>query len=194
MALDDIIKKIQEDADKKVKSLQDEYENEKQERLAEFNDYKEKFLEKTKKDAEEKAQLHRERLISRAQADANLELLKKKQELLSRVYKDAREKISKMDDQKKISLFADILEDIGIQKGTIIVPEGSTLDSDAFMKAISNKFDKANFERKTTDEFDMGFVLKTGKIRYDNTLDSLMAQSKEILQDRLVEILFAEQE
>jgi len=192
MALEDILKKIDEDADAEIKQLNEKLAAREKHLAEQFAAKQKQEIETAEKEAAAAASAHRERLVNHARYKAGLEVLSRKQELVKTLFDNAMKKIESLPANEKVNKFAAIAAAIGETEGTLIVGEkDNALNSASFIDAVRKKLPDSKLTLETSPNITGGFVLRAGRVLYDNTITSLSEQAKEHMQDKLIRMLFA---
>jgi len=185
LALDDVIKKINEDAEKRIAELNKEQEKEFQQIEKALKEKYENLEEKLKEEKKEHRRKTIERTLSTARSKLNIQFLAYKKELLRSVFDQAQNEVVKLSDDEYANFFIRNLKDINPKKGEIIIGKE---DYTRLKKALSKKFDK--LEYKKNEDFDYGLFLVVDNIRYDYTIKSIFSELAESLEAEISQTLF----
>ncbi len=183
MSLDNIINKIQQDAQaeidkinqetaKKIAKLEQEYE-------AKIDKLKAKMLDKVEKQARIKV----EQEVFKVSSQAKSKILQKKRELLDKAFKLAAEALSKLDSEKQKKILQTLLDALPNEEGAEIIVAESSLD---LVKSLAPKIRVSN----NTIPALGGFIYKSPKIEIDNTYESLVKVVREDIETKVASILF----
>lgn len=188
MALENIIQKIQSDAQKEIESIKKTSvaEADKLEREAEkeFQEIKNKLTDKLRKE--------QNKYLENAQnaIDSNMknEILKKKQESLNEVYKKFAQKIMKLPhkDYAKLILLPLLKQLPRLTNGQILCAER---DKNLIAEYLTKNTLPYKISEKNTDTMG-GFILQNEEIEINNTLNALVGQLKEETTIEAGKILF----
>jgi V/A-type H+/Na+-transporting ATPase subunit E len=134
------------------------------------------------------------RLKSRRESMANLEArkmkLSAKQEIISECFNDALSEIRQMPKQQYVQLLAAKLGEIGVKEGEILLNkkdlEGIGKDLLSAANANGGRFTLS----RDTIEAAGGFILRTGRIEMDSTLEMMVSSVKEKAMAEVVSALF----
>lgn len=184
MSLQDLIAEIEQIGEKKLKDLDEQFEK----------DLK-TLAEKNKKDREvavarmeKKATEASERVSARTDMLANTErkkqVLSKKREIMESVFIDALSNLATSPSYKKYLESSLKQAEKEVKEGIIIPAKGKKSVTE---EAIAETSYKIGEEGK----FHGGFILKTGKVEYDFTFDSMIEKTlRDELETKVANILF----
>lgn len=190
--------KILEDAHAKAADIELQAKREAEEimdsALKEAAKRKEALLSK----AEEEGLEEYRRLVSMAGLEGRREVLKVKQEMVESAFKKAMEKIVKMPDTE----YQKFLEEMAVSaatKGTgeIVLAEKDKKRIDRkFIDNINRRLEQAGKSASITLSKDSirasgGFVLKSGDIEVNSTLEIIFEMIKPVCESEVVKILFS---
>ncbi|MBN2543195.1 V-type ATP synthase subunit E [bacterium] len=190
MAFEDIIKKIKADHEAKESEAHKDHEK----RVDQLEKNQEQKLNDMLSSAKEKAKNEKkklyEQLLSIGEADLRRELLGKKQQLLDDAFLEARNKFLKQNKDEYQKKFASLISNLDQKEGKLLVglDDKDKLD-DGFKKLVEDKTG-GHFEYEISDKIKHGCVLVTGRIRYDFTLESLLSEVREKVEDKVIKALF----
>lgn len=193
--------------DKILKHIEDNAKAAADQILAKANEEAGAILAKARQEGErkcaqitERSKLEVQSCLSRAESAANLQekklILSAKQEIIGEVLNRAKETLKGKPDKE----YFDILLKM-IQKYALTQP-GKILFSDADKKRLPAGFDellqnclaeKDGCTLTVADEtanIDGGFILAYGDVEINCSFDALFAEAKDVLQDKVSEILF----
>lgn len=186
MALEDIIKSIQADAEKKISEINGKGKARRQEIEREWED---RILER-RKDILDRARMDVERKVHAAElllkASARERILSAKQELLDAVFSNALRELSALSDAEYVSFMEKLLSQLPVLSGDIISVSGK---EGLLKKALEKSGLKLNFSGDTCVGSG-GFVVHTSDVRVDNTIESLIDDAKEEMKVEIGRILF----
>ncbi len=199
MAVEDIVKKIVSDAQKKAETIINSYKAEADKII------KEKTAELEKRRKEEKAKIkkevesHKLRAIQIANLEMRKKILSEKQKLIQKVFQKAEDSVKNMPEKEyKEFIKNKIISFIETGNEEIIVGnQDKNIITNAFVEDLNNELknklrEKANLKISTDKtEIDKGFILKHGKIRVNCSLDSFMKEAREESEEKVVQILFS---
>ncbi len=195
MSVKGIIERIKHDATAEAEQIKQKYIGEVKKLEEEFENKKKKILA----DTEEKAKTERKRSYQRAidhqKSVLAQKMLAHKQKLLEQFYDKVREKIENFETARYREYFADILAKLGEKSGKIFVARDTDILNDEFIAIASGKIKQKTgvepkFELVKSDDNFRGFILDIGKIRYDVTIDAVLAQIRENSEEKVISELF----
>lgn len=188
MALEDIIKTILNDAQKKADKIileaQKKVNKIKEEYRHQAKDIKKRLSVETK--AEE------EQILDEARTNTRLfhknTLLAKKQELIGQVFEKALDKLARLPKDKYLKLLVSLLKQAPKLEGRVeVVPiKGKEKITEEAIKKAKKDF----ILSKDSVQSKGGFVLKSKDIEIDNTYETLISEKREVLETKIAQILF----
>lgn len=162
MALNDILQKITEEADKKTAFMKQVASKE----IKKIEEEAKAKAEAKKKEIEEKIEINSISIIKKSKTLAQMagrsQTLKEKREVIDKAYEEVESELNSMEDSKYSELMSKMLRHVmkSAQKGTLIVPADRK-------KQMQDALSKANADfqiESDTDEFKGGFVVASGKV------------------------------
>jgi len=199
MALEDILRKIEEDARREADKILSEARARAEEILHSAEQEAERIRENLLEEARREAQTHKSRLISMAQLDMRKEILQEKQNLIDQVFQIALERLLRMEDEEYRELIREMLKQV-VEHGDeeiILCERDKPRISQGFIQALNKelesegKLGKLSIAEETGD-FSGGFILRRGKIELNNSFDALLQAAKDEMRSELSQILFGE--
>ncbi len=199
MALEDILRKIEEDARREADKILSEARARAEEILQGAEREAEQTRQNLLEEARREAQTHKSRLISMAQLDMRKEILQEKQSLIDQVFQRALERLVGMEDEEYRELIREMLKQL-VEHGDeeiILCERDKSRISQGFMQALNKelesegKLGKLTIAEETGD-FSGGFILRRGKIELNNSFDALLQAAKGEMKTELSQILFGE--
>ena len=195
MALDDIIKKINSDANKKVDDI-----------LAEAKKAADCILKEAKSNADKRkeylqsksnlaADEEKKRVIILAKLDLRKNLLTEKRKLIDNVFDQVQSEIKNLDDSKYKSFIQKLLSEyVSSGNETVIPPRGhSKIWNSKFISELNKTLNKGTAQLKLsadTGTFEEGFILKDGFVETDCTISAIVKSLKEKYETKIDKILF----
>lgn len=181
--LENLMKKIIDDANLKAEHIMREAMDKKQQIIKEKEELalqeKKKIIDK----AEQRARLAKERVISRAELQARDEKLAAKQEVIEKVFALAKEKLRHLDEKQYMAFLKKQLQSIQ-WKGTeiLIVPE----------KYVEKVQELELPVQVSREEFvDSGFLVKDGNIVSNYSFEALVDFYRDEIEPVIAKDLFA---
>jgi len=194
MAVEDILKKIEDETEKACSAVISEAEAEAAKITAgyekEAQELREKLLERAKTRAEEEEK----RLVVNEELALRKALLAKKGEVLAGVYAKAKERIKSLPEKEYLDIVSSLIIKNAVSgREEIVVPSGQrALFDDSFLSRIKEAFGEgAAFSISSEDgDFEWGILLREGKREVNLTLEVLFDQVIETVEPRIAEELF----
>lgn len=187
MALSDILDKIKEETQNKMKEINEQYEA----KLATIEaDFKEK-KEKAKAEMDEQVTVNSKKILNKMETVAKMEaknkLLKEKRDLLDSIFAEALEKLVNSEDYQK--MITTLLKNSQIDEESVkVVPAKGK--EDATEAALSASGKSYSMAEKSAD-IKGGFILKSDKIEIDNSFESILhKQLRDDLELDIAKMLF----
>lgn len=199
MALEDILRKIEEDAKREADKILSEARERAEEILQTAKLEAKQTKENLLKEAHREAQTHKSRLISMAQLDMRKEILQEKQNLIDQAFQKALKRLTEMEDEEYRELIREMLKGV-VEHGDeeiILSERDKSRISQGFIQALNKelesegKLGKLTIAEETGD-FSGGFILRRGKIELNNSFDALLQSAKGEMRTELSRILFGE--
>jgi len=200
MSLDNIVKKIIDEAQKTAGIVNKRADEELERLKAEFtNDAK-----KLKSEAQKKAEADAAEIIRRKISSANLEgrkrILGQKEMILNEVFVEAKEMLRKLPEDKYLGLLETLVVEYGITGDEIVMlslDDASRLKNKlkAWTKEVNDKLKKKDLkgEVKVSDEtreIEGGLVLSKGRTEINLSHEVLLSEQRLLLEGELTKILF----
>ena len=197
MAIDDIIRQIEEDAKAEADSLLSNAKAEADAIREKSKRQAEKLLEEETRKAEEKAKEHGRRIETLAGLELRKEILKEKKSLIQVAFLKAEEEISGLSpDEHRAFLKPIILKAVESGNEEIVTSEQHRgAFTPEFIRDLNTEFGPKNGGLRLSDEtggFSGGFVLREGKKETNLTLTSLITSKHDFLEPEVAKILFGE--
>ena len=186
MALEDILSKIKEEADREIEQILSKAREERDKRLKEaereINREKEQKIKRAKRDLENRKKAE----IAKIRQEARKEVMQLKEKMIKECFDRALEKLKNLNgkDYERIveSLMRSIIKEIG--KDCIIIP---SRDEDAKMaKKLGLKVENRKIRSAG------GFIArsKDGRITIDNRFESILKRKEREIRAKVGSILF----
>ncbi|HEX30665.1 TPA: hypothetical protein ENG04_11350 [Candidatus Poribacteria bacterium] len=199
MALEDILRKIEEDARREADKILSEARARAKEILHSAEQEAERIRENLLEEARREAQTHKSRLISMAQLDMRKEILQEKQNLIDQVFQIALERLVGMEDEEYRELIREMLKQVAEHgdEEIILCERDKSRISQGFIQALNKELESEGKPGKLsiaeeTGDFSGGFILRRGKIELNNSFDALLQAAKDEMRSELSQILFGE--
>ena len=194
MAIEDILKKIEEEAEAECERILAEARAEAEKIEKEYSRRAEELKKALFEKAEARAKEEEKRLLVSEQLALRKAILSKKGELLERVYSNAKERIKALPEKEYLEIISKLVLESAIS-GTeeLVVPQSQReLFGESFLKSLNDRFGNgARFTiSREKGEFDWGVILREKQREIDLTLDVIFAQIIEKIESRIAEVLF----
>jgi len=194
MALENILEKIGEDADIEAGSIINQAKKEAERIIALAGQEAVSMREEAARAGAEMAQREKEKLITMANLDGRKKVLAVKQKALDEIFENVKKRLDQLDEKEYAKLMKKlIMADAGQGKVTVVP---GTDDR----KVINKKLiDEINVELKGACKVELseentairrGFVLKSGKVEVDNSIDNIIKTARDRAQDEVAGMLF----
>lgn len=194
MALDDILDKINKDAQEEIQELEEEYNQKIEELEQEFEQWKEERLEDAETKAKKAKTKKYNKLVRSKESELRKKLLTQKQQMLQQVFEEAKEKLLNMDKSEYRTTFINILTSLDVQRGTIYAGRKEQESfNDEFVNILEEKKEDGDFELEYSEDFERGLIIQTGSVRYVLTIPSIFKEIREKLEDDIIEKIFPEE-
>jgi len=196
MEAEQVVEKILADAKaeaEKIKSQADEKEADEQAKLSEQLD---EYKKQTQNLAQKAADDERFHLLAAARMDIAKEFLAEKIKILDEVFTQARRQLQSLPDEQYCKLMTRLmLQAVESGDEEVIVDKNEKRIDQEFINQVNQKSGsnhKANL--KLSDErqdIGCGFILRSGRIKNNVSLDVLLAQVRKELEIELAKELFS---
>jgi|LSQX01.3.fsa_nt_gb V/A-type H+-transporting ATPase subunit E len=194
---DKIKSKILEDARAHASEIEEQAKREAQEIMEKASvDAEQKRAEILGKAEQDGQEVYR-RLLSVAGLENRKEVLRAKQDIVEAAFQGALDKVVNLPDREYQTLIEDLIVSAAVKgSGEILLSEKDRKRMDkGFLKNINNRLKKAGAEGNLTLSKDTicssgGFVIKSGDMEINGTLEILIGMLRPKLENEVVEILF----
>lgn len=148
-------------------------------------------------DEQARGEAEKEKIISRRKSVADIDcrkvILQKKQELISECFEKAVDAIITMDEEEYLQLLVALGKKTGLKKGLLIFnkKEKETIGEKvtaALNEAVGGAFTVA----EETRDIRGGYLLQSGKVYINNTIEALVEESRDVLSIEVASMLFSE--
>lgn len=196
MALEDILRRIKEDACREAARIRKDAEEEAEKVLGEAKKETGSIREKILGDARASIQDEKKRILTMANLEARKKVLEKKQDLLEEAFQKALNHLGHLaDEEYRETVKKMLLKATESGKEEVIVSPGEKRITPALLNEVNEELRsqgrpgelKISPERK---DFQGGFILKAGRKEVNNTFDSLFKERREELETEVAGILF----
>lgn len=187
MALSDILEKIKEETDAKIKDLNEQFEA----KLATLEADFEKKKEKAKNEMDEQVARNSKKILNKMETVAKMEaknkLLKEKRDLLDDIFNNALEALVQEDEYRK--MITSLLKKTDIEGDDVrVIPAKGK--EDETKKALEESGKKYTMAEKSAD-IKGGFILQSEKIEVNNSFESILhKQLRDDLELDIAKMLF----
>ena len=198
MALEDILKRVRDDAHKEAEEIKAGAEKtiseiikeaEKKARAA-----KEEFLNKAKA----QAALEYQRILSNARLEAKKGLLSAKRRLINKVFEEVSDAFVKLGPEEAQKMYKRaLLEEVDTGEEVVVIGEAEKARiTEGFIeevnRTLSSKDRKGNLTLEISEsEEDAGFLLRGKRTQFDSTLSSLLGTVREDIEPEIAKVLFS---
>jgi len=201
MALENIINRILDDAKKKADEIKGEARVE-ADRIADEARKKAKSLkDNILAEAEAEAKKEEKRILSLARLEAKNMVLAQKRAVINAVFDEVLKKLKSLTDDEYRDLIKKMLLKVGIEEGEelIVSPDDRKRINNDFLKEINKalRSQGKKGELRFSDEereIEGGFILKKGKVEFNNSFSVLVEAVREDLEPKIAENLFGFEE
>ena len=195
MSIEGIIQRIQKDAAAEAERIRQEFASQVAELDRAFQTQTDAALQKAEQEAAAERENAKRRAVEHEKLVQSQRLLAKKLDIINSLFISVREKIENLPDDEYRSLFADVLAKLGEPEGTIIVAADAEILDNRFLELATDRIKsqsgkEPNISLRSTTGNWRGFYLDRGKMRYNATLDALMASVREKTEEMIIERLF----
>ena len=197
MAIEDIIKKINSETEKRIKQIKDKAMAEAGDIIKvgeeKANNLKSSLTNKARLESDEEER----RQIALAKLDLRKETLSEKRILIDNLFKEVYSNFSNLEQKNYQNLMKDLLLSYAKSgnEEIIINPKRKLFWTDSFLKDVNKSlFGGANLKlSKEVGKFDDGFILREETFETDCTFETIFKIAKENLETQVAEILFTKE-
>lgn len=201
MALENIINRIIDDAKKKADEIKGEARVE-ADRIADKARKKAKSLKgDILAETEDEAKKEEKRILSLARLEAKNMVLAQKRAVINDVFDEALKKLKSLTDEEYRDLIKKMLLKVGIEDSEelIVSSDDRKRINNEFLKEINKalKSQGRKGELRFSDEkreIEGGFILKKGKVEFNNSFSALVEVVREDLEPKIAENLLGFEE
>jgi V/A-type H+-transporting ATPase subunit E len=197
MALEDILRKIGDDAEAEADSLfliaQAEADGIREKALRQADELRSELLEKAKS----RAKGHADRVETLAALDVRKDILKQKKSLIEECFVMAENSIRSLSPEEYLAFLEPLLVEAVESGEEEIIPSSAhkSILSSAFLDSLNAKLGPQKGRLRLSNEsgdFSGGFILRDGRKETNLTLKSLIASKRDGLEPQIARILFGE--
>lgn len=184
MPLQDLIHEIEKIGDKKIKDLEKKFSEDLQTMEKEYKAKREEAVKIIEKKAIEASGRVKARADMLANTERRKNILSKKREILDSVFVDALSQLAKS------SGYKEYLE-ASLKQAATYSKEGEIMPAKGKKTVTEEVMSEAKYKIAEEGQFSGGFILKTGRIEYDFTFDSVIEKKlRDELETKVANILF----
>ena len=148
-------------------------------------------------DEERKGREEKEKIISRRKSVADIDcrkvILEKKQELIHACFDKVIDYLVGMEEEAYLNLLVNLGENTGLKEGRLIFNQKERETVGAKVAAMLTERTGGSFSlAEETRNIRGGYMLQTGKIYINNTIEALVEENRDDLSGEIAEMLFSE--
>ncbi|MDI6641304.1 MAG: V-type ATP synthase subunit E family protein [Elusimicrobiota bacterium] len=196
MGFEDIVKKIQENTEKKIQEIMLSLEEEKSKLVSDANKKLEEIKQTLEREIEKKIQAEKIRLSAIGNIELTKEVLAEKKKLVDKVFSIAYQKILNLPEAEyKQFIIQLILRNIQSGNEELFLPEdyyrkyGQELLNEINAE-LKHRSINSNLKIKSTATITSGFVIKSNLKELNATMEVIFAKVREELEPEINKILF----
>jgi V/A-type H+-transporting ATPase subunit E len=196
MAVQDIVKKIEADAEEEARKIVEQARAEAEGIATDGRKRAGAQREKLEGAARQRADEERNRIVTLARLAARRDVLTEKQRIIDRVFEETRQGILKMGREEYQRLIASFLKSTAEPgDAEVILDPAETRIDQAFLDRVAGEIGNCSF-RMSGERRPMGggFVLKSGRTEMNRTLETIIRDARERLESRVAGTLFGEKD
>lgn len=194
MAIEDILKRIEEESETAVEEVLEKARREAETIRAEYAKRAEDLGAELRLHAERRAREEEKRLVVSEQLDIRKALLARKREILDALYENARRRIEKMPREQYRNLIKRLIIARAVSGGEEIVAPRRHRDifTDGFIEELRRAFPGGGSFTMADQagDFGWGVVLREGRRVVNLSLDVLFEQLRERAEPQIAAVLF----
>ena len=187
MALEDIIEQIKKENQKKVDEINEEYDKKMKKLDKELEDMKQEAKAATNNQVETNSKKIMNKMTTVAKMEAKNKLLQEKRELIDEIFKSALNKLTESEDYKK--LVKELLVHSKIEGDDIkVIPaKGKEDETKEALEDSGKDYEMAD----ESADIRGGFILVSEKVEVDNSFESILnKQLKDEIELEIAKTLF----
>jgi vacuolar-type H+-ATPase subunit E/Vma4 len=194
MSVEGIRKRIMDDAKKEVKAVSDAAKKEADAVLAEGQAEADEYFERHKKLLEERYSKERDRAVLSKRLELRKKLLDRKQRWMERAFEEAYTMLTAQEDKPYRDLMIDLIAKVSSCNNEEVVfgKKGDEALLKEIIRGLNSKTGGSFTISKKRGGFDWGFILKTGRVETNMSIDSLFKYKRGDLEQRAWEIFDAD--
>lgn len=196
MAIEDIEKRILEEASVDSEKLRKQAEDKKAMILRKAEEQAKEEEKGIFKKAASSAEAEKRAILTPLRLKAKRDILKAKQDIIDSAFRDALRALSKLNKTEYKKCIVELISQVPYSKALEIIPrKGDEKLIKGTLEALKKEHKKKGKEfsykvLKAKKGISGGFIARSWKVEIDLTFNSLMAELKEKLQGAVAEILF----
>jgi V/A-type H+/Na+-transporting ATPase subunit E len=197
MAIEDMLRRIEEDNRREIKKIEAQSLEEGGRLLKEAASEIDKMRRRKRTETASEIENERKRRLSAERIALKNRLLELKHEIINEVFEEAFKRIRNLNEDEYLRLFEKLfLSCAEAGSGMIYVPDGDRdLISGEFISRMNDKLRQSGMEcdYSLSDEdsgTDRGFILKTGRITIDSGFSAVFMNARQELEKTAGDILF----
>ncbi len=188
MGLDDIIKRMEEEAEEKIREIREEYKLKREKLEKTFNDQLQKIIEDNKTDAILNKNKIKEELLSKHRTELKLRLLAEKEKIVNTAFEESLKRIRNAPPNEYEEFFKNKLLALkNVSSGDFVIGKN---DKDKLAGLFDGYVKSGNFRLTISDSIEHGFLLVTEKVVYDFTLENIINEVRLNIEDKVARMLF----
>ncbi len=185
MGLEEVLKRIEEEGERRLKSHEAEFRKQKEEIERSYGQEYNRLTRELKAEQSHRQAIAKQRALARFRTELRVRLLDERRKVMAEVFAAARESILKLPDKEYAEFFIRRIKGLDIDGGRVIIGRGDEKRLKRRLKGALSKF-----EISFSDSFEHGVIVESGKIRFDLTLDAVFRELTETLEEKVAEVLF----
>ncbi|MDD5066003.1 MAG: V-type ATP synthase subunit E [bacterium] len=198
MALEDIVKKILSEAENEARQILDEARKEADKIIRENKQSLQDLEKKEKVRIDQESEEYRKRLVQMADLEMRKELLSLKQQLVADVFKIVEDRILSLPREDYQEFIANKIIEI-IETGTeeiVLTEKDKERITPDFVEKINSRLKEKLREKGQlkiageTIPIKGGFILRSEKVQYNNSVESILKELREKIEPDIVKKLF----
>ncbi|MDD2665397.1 MAG: V-type ATP synthase subunit E family protein [Methanocellales archaeon] len=200
MGIEEIKQKILADANERAKKIVEEAEKKVKPIVDEAEDKAKQIKKESKEKAESEAESKKKRILALARLEARKSLLAARHDMTEEAFVEAVNRLSGLDDGEYLAIVKGMFLSVDMPEGdveVILSPNDKKRVSNKFLKdvekelALKGKKVKLTLSKDTRD-ISGGFVLRKGRIEFNNSFDALIKTQRDAREAEIARILFGE--
>ncbi len=185
MGIDEVLQKVEEEGNKKLKSRKEELNKQKKEIEKKYKQQYDQLTSRLENEKKAHKESAKQRTLAKFRSELRVEFLGEKRKIMNKTFQSAKQAIIELPDKEYANFFINRIKELKLKEGKLTIGKK---DEKRLKKLLKKAF--SNWEIKASDNFEHGVIAEYGKVSYDFTLDAIFNELTERLEDKIAEVIF----